>query len=158
MKIERGDNELFAKAKDSALHYLAYRSRTRKEIVNKLREYPDDVVDDVIVMLEKYGYINDFEFAQCYVQSRVRNKGYGKIRLEGELREKGVETGIIDTVLSELDFDEVAAAVQKLRRKAIGAFTEKDMKRYSDYLTRQGFGYDVIKQAFSALRTQSCDK
>ena len=146
MKTEH--DELVAKAKDCSLRYLTYRARTRKEMIDKLTDYPDEVVDDVLTMLEKYGYINDFVFAEDYVQSRVRNKGYGKIRLRHELREKGVKTGIIDTVLSELDFDEVGAAVIKLKRKAEGKLTEKDKVRYSDYLVRQGFGYDVIKKAF----------
>ena len=146
MKIEH--EELFTKAKDSALSYLEYRARTRKEMTDKLTDYPGDVVDSVLEMLEKYNYIDDFAFAENYAQSRVRNKGYGKIRLRHELREKGVETGIIDTVLSELDFDEVGAAVQKLKHKVSVITTEKEKKRYYDYLVRQGFGYDVIKQAF----------
>lgn len=151
MKIEHGYEDLFTKAKDSALCYLTYRARTRKEMTEKLADYPGEVVDEVLEMLEKYNYIDDFSFAHDYAQSRVRNKGYGKIRLRYELREKGVESGIIDTVLSELDFDEVGAAVLKLKRKASGVPTEKEKKRYFDYLVRQGFGYDVIKQAFREL-------
>jgi len=117
-------------------------------MIDKLAEYPAEVADDVLEMLEKYGYIDDFAFAEDYAQSRVRNKGYGKFRIKHELREKGVDVGIIDNVLSKLEFDEVSAAAIKLRHKASGKLTEKEKKKYSDYLVRQGFGYDVIKQAF----------
>ena len=140
--------ELFTKAKDTALRYLAYRARTHKEMVEKLADYPGEVIDGVLTVLEEYGYIDDFAFAKDYTQSRVRNKQYGKLRLRRELREKGVEVGIIDTVLSELDFDEVGAALLKLRRKASGILTEHEKKKYSDYLARQGFDNNVINQAF----------
>ena len=175
MKTEH--NERFTKAKETALRYLSYRARTRKEMVDRLADFPSEVIDDVLTMLERYGYIDDNAFAEDYVQARVRNKKYGKLRLRHELREKGVEMGIIDTVLSELDFDEVAAALQMLKRKvcstrkksggtvspsvkrglAIGETTEwilseKERKKYSDYLARAGFGYDVINQAFEEYR------
>ena len=149
MRID--DKELFMKAKESALRYLGYRARTRKEIALKLADYPCEVVNDVLIMLEEYKYVDDFAFAEDYVQSRVRNKGYGKLRLHRELQERGVETDIIETVLSKLDFDEVGAATLKLRRKASGPLTEKDKKRYTDYLLRQGFEYDVIEQAFEGV-------
>ena len=156
MRID--DKELFRKAKESALSYLGYRARTRKEIALKLADYPNEVVNDVLTMLEEYNYIDDLAFAKNYVESRVRNKGYGKFRLNRELREKGVEAVIIETVLSELDFDEVVEATRKLQHKASGALTEKDKKRYSDYLLRQGFGYDVIEQAFKEYEEPSTNR
>jgi len=138
----------FTQAKEKALRYLGYRARTRKEITGKLEEYPEEIVNEVLAMLEEYGYVDDLKFAEEYADARVRNKGYGKLRLRQELREKGVDPLAIDTVLSELEFDEVESAVEKLRRKASGSLTEKEKKRYSGYLERQGFGYDVIRQAF----------
>ena len=142
---------LVEQAKDVALRYLTYRARTQKEMVDKLADYPGEVINEVLMILEKYGYIDDFAFAQDYVLCRVRNKRFGKLRLRDELREKGVEMGIIDTVLSQLDYDEIDAAVLKLKNKTSAAaqiLTEKEKKKYSDYLARQGFGYDVINQAF----------
>ena len=146
MKID--DQELFEKAKECALRYLGYRARTRKEMINKLTDYPDEVTTRVLAMLEEYRYVDDYTFAEDYVKSRVRNKGFGKFRLERELRDKGVESDIIETVLSQLDYDEVEEATQKLIRKISGILTDKDKKRYFDYLLRQGFSYDVIEQAF----------
>lgn len=143
------DEVLFAKAREYAYNYLEYRPRTRREVADKLDEYPAAVVDKVLGMLEKHGYINDYDFAKDYTETRTRTKGYGKRRLEHELKEKGVEHGIIKEVLSDLDFDETAAAVDKLERKAKGAVIEEhEKRRYFDYLARQGYSYDVIKQAF----------
>jgi regulatory protein len=135
-------------AKERALRYLEYRARSRKEITDKLSEYPQEIVNDVLAMLEEYGYVDDPAFAKDYAEARVRNKGYGKHRIKHELYTKGIKSDIIDIALSELGFDEVEAATEKLRRKVKGELTEKERQRYHGYLVRQGFGYDVIRQAF----------
>ena len=59
------ENVVFSKARDTALKYINNKQRTKKEIINKLREkdFTEDIIEKVIKLFEKYGYIDDYAYA-----------------------------------------------------------------------------------------------
>ena len=67
---------IYIKAQDLALHYIGYKMRTAKEIRMKLEEkgFSEEVIEKVIVFLEKYGYADDREYCRKYVKEKLRMK------------------------------------------------------------------------------------
>lgn len=102
-----------------------------------------DIAGQVLDPLVNYGYINDKAFARFWVEQRLAKRGFRG--LKEELREKGVDTFIIDEILTEFGREAEYSAALKLAKKKVelsgGACP---FLRLAGYLERRGFSYDVI--------------
>ncbi len=141
------------RAKNSAYRFLAIRPRSRQEVERKLRdkEFPLSVISRVIDHLDRLGYVNDREFAGQWARSRVRLRGFGRRRIEQELREKGVDREIVQEVLSSLfeDSSEIDVARKEAEKKlrTLSRFEpEVRKRRLAGHLERKGFPSDVIRK------------
>jgi regulatory protein len=63
------ENVIYQEAKGRAARYLGYGPRTEKEMRNKLStyDYPENIIDKVIELLQRYDYINDLNYARKYI-------------------------------------------------------------------------------------------
>lgn len=94
--------------------------------------------------LVERGYIDDEKFARFWIENRNLTKGTSRRKLTAELRAKGVENTIIESIFAESernDDDELRKVLAKKRIK----YT--DEHKLIAYLARQGFSYDDIKTA-----------
>ncbi|MCH5160456.1 MAG: RecX family transcriptional regulator [Clostridiales bacterium] len=131
---------------ERAVSYLSSVPRSKSEIRQKLRDkgYDRDVIDEAIVRLVSYRYIDDRAYAECYIKSK--GKQYGKFRLSAELRKKGVSTEIIDELLDDGDEDGTAAA-----RKYLRSHPSCDVQKLKRFLAGRGFSWDAILRTISDL-------
>lgn len=138
-------------ARALCLRLLTMRARTRAELEAQLtrRGYPDDVSTVVLDRLAEVGLVDDEDFTEQWVRSRRINAGKGKRALAAELRNKGVDSLIIDSALADIDADaERARAEQlvrdKLRREKLGDPGDRDaenkvVRRLVGMLARRGY-------------------
>lgn len=122
------------------------RQRTQQEL-KPLPEIQDNAINLVLERLSKRGYIDDQKFARYYVENRFVKKGISQKRLRLELHKKGVDSKVIESVLTDSqrdDKNELAKMVAKKRNR----YSEEKLIRY---LIRQGFHYqdvvDAVEQA-----------
>ncbi|MGH2407268.1 MAG: regulatory protein RecX, partial [Candidatus Limnocylindrales bacterium] len=150
---------------------LGVRPRSIDETRRRMRQlgYRQELVEVVIELLIKLGYLDDAEFARVWVESRDRARPRGAIALRRELALKGVDRAIVDAVLEERESGgtgawdaattgesptpDEAAADRLLARKATTLARESDprqrhQKAYA-LLARHGFSPDVISAALS---------
>lgn len=147
-----------------ALYFLKFRPRSRYEIQRYLKDkkFLPETVTDTICKLETAGYLNDFDFARLWVESRLRFKPKGMAVLQGELRAKGISGEIIQTVLADLDEKQAAwdAVLPKLRHWNTLEKEEFKKKVYG-YLSRRGFHYElcstIFKKAWEHIRDMGQD-
>lgn len=142
------DADAYSKAYNAGLHFLSFRQRSQSEVVARLKkkEYSEEVVAATVERLIEKGYINDEEFARMWLADRNRFRPRAARALRFELRQKGVDNEIIDTVLLDLDEEEAAwqAVQSKLERwKMLDEHEFK--KKVSGYLGRRGFGYHIVR-------------
>lgn len=100
----------------------------------------------VLNRLIERGYVDDEKFARFWAENRNQSKGTSKRKLIAELRAKGVEGSIIETVLANsdrTDDDELKKMIKKKRARY------DDQQKLIAYLARQGFAYDDIKNALA---------
>jgi len=132
-----------------ALNLLANREHSRAELRRKLltREVDPQQVDALLNRLERNGTLSDQRFTEAYVSSR-RRRGFGPLRIEPELRERGVGQPLIEQWLDADDPDwearlrEVAAA--KFGRTPAADYREQ-VKR-ARYLEYRGFSHAQIRR------------
>lgn len=137
------------KAYDHAVRYLGFRPRSQAEVERYLREkeYPPEVIVQTLERLRQQQYVDDQAFAQFWLENRERFKPRGRQALRYELKQKGLESDLIDEALTGLDEDEsawtaVASKLSRWRTLDEQAFKQKVMA----FLSRRGFNYEVASQ------------
>jgi len=149
--IENGEYE---KARDTAVRYLSYRARSRAEIENKLKEsgFDDEVSRFVIERLESYGYIDDIKFSQMFIHDKTVISGFGSERIIRELKEKGVNSDIIEecVVDAELRESDAESALRVLMKKR-PRFGSDERRKAIDFLLRKGYPYEAAEHAFREI-------
>ena len=152
------DDKLVSRAKNTAYRFLSIRPRSRAELERKLRdkELPGEVINRVILHLDRLGYVNDREFAGQWARSRTRLRGLGRRRIEQELRGKGISREIIRETLARLfeDSSEIDTARKEAEKKlrTLERFEpEVRRRRLAGFLERKGFSPDIIRTIVHSL-------
>jgi regulatory protein len=144
------------KAKSVALEYLSHKARTRKEVEDKLlaKEYPPEIVEQVVQRMLDLGYINDEQYAKNYTKSRYQSKGYGPRRIQMELYKRGIRGSQAEEAVREIfeaQEDPLDSIREKARRKWVRLVSSesdprKRQKKMGDFLMRRGFQYDDVRR------------
>lgn len=89
-----------------AMDLLARREHSVKELVRKLSERfeDDDLINKVIQQLTEDNLVSNSRFAEMYVRSRI-GRHCGQVRIENDLRERGVSDHLIAAALEEAGQD-----------------------------------------------------
>lgn len=139
------------RARSRALHLLENRERTERQLYDKLKqnEYPEEVIEDAIVYVKSYNYIDDGRYARLYIKSYYEKKS--KRQLITELQRRGIDKDKIQDAFGELedeyDLDNQDVVLirkwikKKLNREVI---TEKDYQKCFRFLLGKGFSYELI--------------
>jgi len=146
-------SDALEKARDKALNYLSYRPRSEWELRRYLgdKDFEQETIDVVLDRLREADLVDDLEFARYWIDNRLRFRPRGEWALRQELRQKRIDTHIIDKAL--IDFDEERALKKALRRHARRLqhlSSAKFKKRLMQRLARRGFSYGAIRDALEA--------
>lgn len=147
---ELKDKAVLDKAYDRTLNLISHRVRSEWELRDylKRKDYGEGVQEAVVAKLRSRGYVNDEEFARRWVENRRILKPTSKRRIEQELRQKRIQDDIIRSVLAADETDESVVLTELIEKKRKQTKYQDNLK-LMQYLARQGFGYDAIKQALT---------
>lgn len=159
--------------KDLALHYVSRYATTRHKLATYLRRKvrergwegapegggdsaeegveaggkgPESAISSILEMVERVGAVNDGMFAEGRTRALSR-RGMGANRIRQALAGAGIDRGVADEALSDLDALE--AAVAFLRRRHLGPFgggkpQDQDTRRKAfAAMMRAGHGPDL---------------
>lgn len=138
-----------ALAMNRALNFLAYRSRSEKEVRDRLVRYGygGDTVDGVLGRLAELGYLDDEGFARTAAREKARK--YGPRRVSADLMRGGVSGEIAHSAVEEAfrenpehDVAREAAA----RRYNTSEGSDAQARRVYGFLMRRGFSADVCAE------------
>lgn len=136
---------------DTAIYYLTFKDRTRKEIQDKLSEkgYGNNEINEAVEKLVSYGYIDDEGYALSYIKSKKGKMGSRLIRMK--LIGKGISGDIIDSSLNEVSTDEFSD-IKRILMTRYGDLSDISVRRRAQgYLARRGYSYDDISSAVNSL-------
>lgn len=156
-KTEAQDRDaLLRRAKSRALYLLGDMARTKKQMQEKLsKNYPPDIVDEVIRYLMSLHYIDDRAYAESYIRSKSLSKSHRMIR--GELLQKGVEKNVVDEVLQMFSEDSQEDLIRRLiekRKVNVATASREEIQKLCRYLLGKGFSYEEIRQATGRIREE----
>jgi len=156
------ENQLYF-LKQKAFRLLGRRQHSAYELKFKLKQkgYKNELIDNVIDQLLESNYLNDYDFAKSFAEENIKNKLWGKRKIEAELIKKGINREIISRIINEKfsDHDDIDNALELGKKKyksLIGRNTDNDKiqtKLYS-YLLSRGYDYDTIKRTIDLIINQ----
>ena len=142
---------------DKALTHLSATRKTEKEIRAFLgkKGYLPAVADYAVEKLRSYGFLNDGEYAEAYVESAIKKKGGRLIKME--LRSKGISEQEIDAALEDLDEETELEAAKTLLQKYMRGkpLDVQTLQKAYRYLMSKGYDYEIAKSALSSM--QNCE-
>ena len=146
LKQLSADDKLYGQV----LGYIALRPRSTWEVQTYLQKKhcPAPLQQSILNKLCDLRLLDDESFARSWVQSRRLLKPISKRRLQLELRQKRIGDDIVHEVLSEDEVSDSDALLELVTRKRKQS-KYQDPTKLMQYLARQGFGYDDIKQAIA---------
>jgi regulatory protein len=166
----------FGKFYARALEYVLMRPRSSKEVSDYLKRktlcrkvrtknrktgeyethekkgYDASLIPLVFSRLEERGYIDDYRFAELWVENRNISKGASIKKLRLELQQKGISNTITDEVLAKTSRNEADELRKIIMRKAK---KYPDEQKLVQYLLRQGFNYSDISDELSSIASSS---
>jgi len=136
------------KALDNTMRFVAIRPRSQWEIKTYLKRKGVDETasEEILNKLSNSGFVDDESFARSWVANRRQLKPVSKRRLVQELRVKRVDSVIIDKILAEDEVSDIASLQQLIAKKR---HQYKDDLKFMQYLARQGYSYQDVKEAIN---------
>ena len=135
----------------SAMDLLARREHSERELIRKLatRGFDNDLIETTIADLIAENLLSNVRFAESFVYSRFQ-KGSGPQKIHAELRERGIDDGLISDSIAEYE-PQWQALVRQVREKKFGTAQPQDYKeraRQMRFLQQRGFTADQISRVF----------
>ena len=157
-KEHKGSREKPEKSlRRKAMDLLARREHSYYELLSKLEErFPDldreTLITPALDRLRQENLQSDSRFMESYVRFR-RSKGHGPLKIEAELKQKGLASTEIRTFLYDEGIDWFEEARVQLLKKAgihenLDSLDLKLKQKYHRLLQQRGFDHEHIKSAF----------
>jgi regulatory protein len=135
-----------------ALKFLGYRARSEAEVGTKLIQagFSPKIVEPILEKLRSLKLLDDEAFARSFAQARIEDRGYGPLRLERELRLKGIAKTLVGRILDESfgrqgGKDRAQALLEK-RFRGKDLSNAKNLRRVISFLQRRGYRDSVIAE------------
>jgi len=144
----------------AGIRILTKRAKSGKELGRKLKEYGYEpaAIEWTVDRLTDLQVLDDTNYARMVVRNQLARKPAGRRLLEGKLREKGIETTIVNLVLDEaLEDRDIVGDARKLAQSAARSISDRyepevRVRRITGRLARRGFDFDIIRKVVDELK------
>lgn len=146
-----------AEAKAYALKLLGYRSRSRKEMLNKLERkgFSESHIKSTIDFLEASGLLDDNTLASELLRYSREKKHLGKLGIRMFMTERGLGNELIDRSLSghsaEIE-EETAREFINNKLRTMEHYPGRIIRRKIwGMLRRRGFSFEVMNRVIKSI-------
>ncbi|HPE99270.1 MAG TPA: regulatory protein RecX [Bacteroidales bacterium] len=137
--------------------YCAFQERCISEVKLKLsrmnvsREYWDSLLNYLI----QNGFVNEERFAELFVRSKIRQKGWGPVKIKMELRKKSIPDLLIDRYISAFQVSDQEELLMGWLQKKLKTIEKDEPLKLREKLIRfgisKGFETGKVFQAVNKL-------
>lgn len=149
--------DLDAKASDLAARFLSYEPRSIFEVLQYLKKHDitDEAAQSAVKQLNELGFLDDQAYSELFIKNDLRVGSDGQRTLSHKLKNKGVDSAIIEEELAKIDDDdwlEVANRVIKSMKNKVGRLSEREIKqKIKSKLMQHGFESTIINRVIDQL-------
>lgn len=135
------------KHKQLALRYLTVRMRSEFEMRQylKKKQVAAEEIDEIVAYLYSYHYLDDAQFAESFVRDKLRFNPCGRLKLTFALRDKGIDSFIIEDTLAR-EYPEEAEIAQLEREYNKCREKGKKYQQTMRYLYGKGYSAGLLSE------------
>lgn len=150
------DKEMFLKAKSKALNILSKADQSEKNIREKLSsDFEEPTIDLTINFLKENKFLDDTLLAQRIANTNINLNKFGKNKIKQNLYNKGIDSSLISSTISNIDTDQEYENALYLGKKRYERVKKEDKKKINQklyqHLAYKGFSYDIIKRVINEI-------
>ena len=112
-------------------------------------------IDDIVVHLIQNGFLNEERFAKSFARGKFRIKKWGRVRIERELKTRGLSDYNIEVGLEEIDEEEYQEVFDAVAEKKFASIKDtnpyKAKAKLANYLLYRGFEPDLVYSKIDEL-------
>lgn len=140
--------------------YCAFQERCVSEVKLKLARMnvPHKYWEPLLLHLVENGFVNEERFTELFVRSKIRQKGWGPVKIRLELRKKHITDTLIDKYLSDFQTEDQNELLLGWLRKKLKTITKEEPLKQREKLIRFGISkgfetgkvFDVVNKIMKA--------
>ena len=135
------ENEILNKM----FRYCSYQERSVHDVEKQLDKYQVNDISgkQIIEKLIAEGFLNEERFAETYTLGKLRSNNWGKIKIVQGLKEKSLDSQIINAAIESIDKLEYQQIIKKLIQKKLKLIQDTDSfiikNKIAQYIINKGF-------------------
>jgi regulatory protein len=145
-------------AKRTAYAFASYKSRTKKEISDKLKtlDYSENIIELVVDFLIEFKLCDDRLYAKIFTRDKIKLNKWGPRKISQELSRRGIPANIVgDTLINEQENplvkeNAVYLAEKKLKSIKKNNYFQQKQKLYT-FLSGKGYDSEIISEVCEDL-------
>ena len=145
-----------SEARKKLERYCAYQDRCHQEVRRKLYDlglYGEDA-DHVMAQLIEDKFLDEERFARSYARGKHKIKGWGRYRIERELKQRQISRYCIKAALSELDELDYLGSLRSLLIKRYA----KQANDLHPYARRQDLVQYALRKGYTTAESVAMAK
>ncbi|PIE62121.1 MAG: hypothetical protein CSA25_06790 [Desulfobacter postgatei] len=117
--------------------------------------YDGNIIEQVIVLLSSFNYLDDKAFARQFIEGRIRHKPKSVLALEFELCQKGIDPAFARKLLTAYKDEELALKAVENKMQIWNKLYEAERrKKIMNYLRYRGFSYSVCQTVWQRFQAE----
>jgi regulatory protein len=134
-------------------HYCAYQERSPHEVKRKLHliKLPIDLHEEIIATLMEENFLDEYRFAQAYVQGKLNQKQWAPRRIKAGLLEHRIPRVTINRLISLIDAEVVEKNAFYLTNRW---FESKTKEQLIGAMQRRGYSFEMISKAYAKVESE----
>ncbi|MBL7812645.1 MAG: regulatory protein RecX [Bacteroidetes bacterium] len=144
-------------ARHKAERYCAYQERSHQEVQRKLYSLGlnQGELDEILVHLIRHGFLNEERFARAFSGGKFRTMGWGKVKIQKELKARGLNDRLIQESVGSIDSEQYERKAEELLYKKRKSLRDADpavrKAKLQKYLTGKGYELDLVYKLVKQL-------
>ena len=131
-------------ARETAAKLCSLGKLTRKTLTDKLyaKKFPSGEIEEAVSAMIDLGYIDEEEYARCFVSDSYRIKKHGRIRILTELKMRGIDGTTAEKAIENYGADEKEMIKAEMEKR----FSENNEKeKILRYFVSRGFSLSDVR-------------
>ena len=137
--------------------YCAYQERGVQELEQKMKTFevlPSEFAE-YVSWLSENNYLNEARFVEIFVRSKFNQKGWGRTKINYELRKRGISASLLASAwdgIDDQDYIEKARTLLQKKRDEIktGTSPQRYQKCYN-YGLSKGYESSLVRELLKPL-------
>jgi len=114
--------------------------------------------EKAMAWLVEQQFIDDRRFTKFYVRDKLKLNKWGRIKISYSLRQKKVDTKIIEDAIAQIDeeeYMEILVSLLQHKMKSVGELSDpKEKAKLLRFAAQRGFESELIYSTLSKLKTE----